>query len=256
MINIQYIPIFKDNYIWLIVNNQEGKVIAIDPGDAKPLLQFLKTHQLKLEAVLITHHHFDHTNGIEALKNAFDINIYGPKNEDIRGLTHAVDESDKLLFSCLNTPFTILNIPGHTLHHIAYLLPNMIFCGDTLFSAGCGRIFEGTAEQMYHSLQTIAALPDPTNVYCTHEYTLQNLKFAELVEPNNANIQTALTRAIKAHEAKVPTLPTQIREEKKINPFLRCHQEAIKKSVEDHTGLKLDSELDVFKYLREWKNLF
>jgi hydroxyacylglutathione hydrolase len=256
MISIQYIPIFQDNYIWLIINTSQNRVIAVDPGDAMPLVNYLTENKLQLEAILITHHHFDHTNGIKALTDYYAVDVYGPKHEIIQGVTHGVSEPDTISFSFLAPPFTVLDIPGHTLHHIAYWLPGLLFCGDTLFSAGCGRIFEGTVEQMYHSLQKIAALPDATKIFCTHEYTLKNLKFAQLVEPHNEKIQLKIQNAITMRNENRPTLPVLIGEEKEINPFLRCHIEEIIQSVEKHTGLTLNNPLEVFKYLREWKNGF
>lgn len=187
--NIRSIPIFEDNYIWLIVDSNTKKVIAVDPGDADPLLYFLKENELDLDAILITHHHFDHTHGIARLKRDYNVAVYGPHNPKIIGLTHHVQAGDEIYRPSLNMTFGVLNIPGHTLDHIAYTMPGAVFCGDTLFSAGCGRLFEGTPAQMYRSLQQLASLPDETKVYCTHEYTLQNLQFAQTVEPNNQAIQ-------------------------------------------------------------------
>ena len=255
-IDIQYVPIFKDNYIWLIMNKSQNRVIAVDPGDAMPLVHYLSENKLLLDAILTTHHHFDHTNGIKALTDYYSVNVYGPKNEKIQGVTHGVSEPDTISFPFLGSLLTVMDIPGHTLHHIAYLLPGLLFCGDTLFSAGCGRIFEGTVEQMYHSLQKIADLPDDTKIFCTHEYTLQNLKFAQLVEPNNQKIQLKIKNALAMRKENRPTLPVLIGEEKEINPFLRCHIDEIIKSVEKESGLTLNNPLDVFKYLREWKNSF
>ena len=255
-ITINFIPIFNDNYIWLIINSIEKKAIAIDPGDANPLLHYLQSNQLDLAAILITHHHSDHTQGISALKREFSIPVYGPKNEQITGLTHKVEEGDRIHIPAFDRVFHVLNIPGHTLDHIAYTLPGLLFCGDTLFSAGCGRLFEGTAQQMYHSLQKLAALPDKTDVFCAHEYTLQNLKFAQVVEPNNQWIQNKIRQVSALRQDNRPTLPSRINEEKRINPFLRCEVADVIEAVGKWAGLKLDDPVQVFKYLREWKDGF
>lgn len=254
--HIQLIPIFQDNYIWLIINSEQKSVIAIDPGDAEPLIDFLRTNQMRLEAILITHHHDDHTGGLLELQKHFLVDVYGPKSERISGVTHQVSEADLITLPSVKAPINILDIPGHTLGHIAYYMPGFLFCGDTLFSAGCGRIFEGTPEQMYHSLQKISALPDNTNIYCTHEYTLQNLKFAQAVEPSNQQIQAKLHEVMALRGLNTPTLPAHLWEEKQINPFLRCHISEIVQHVETHFGLKCSTEVQVFEYLREWKNHF
>ena len=255
-ITIESIPIFEDNYIWLIINKKLNKVIAIDPGDAAPVERFLSTTQYELAAILITHHHFDHTNGLNALTHHYTVEVYGPQNTSIHGVTHSVKEPDNLSFPFLNYPISVLNIPGHTLDHIAYYWPGILFCGDTLFSAGCGRVFEGTMDQMFQSLQKIAALPPETKVYCTHEYTLKNLKFAQMVEPDNLNIQLKIKQASANISAHRPTLPVLIRDELNINPFLRCHVKEVIENVENRAGYKMKSALEVFSYLREWKNQF
>lgn len=253
---IDSIPIFNDNYIWLIINSIGKKAIAIDPGDAEPLRHYLQSNQLDLGAILITHHHPDHTQGVFALKREFNMPIYGPKNEQITGLTHKVEEGDYIHVPSFDMAFNVLNIPGHTLDHIAYTLPGLLFCGDTLFSAGCGRLFEGTPQQMYHSLQKLAALPDKTKVFCAHEYTLQNLNFAQVVEPNNQWIQTKINQVIALRQDNRSTLPSSINEEKKINPFLRCEVKEVIESVENWVGFTLEDPVQVFKYLREWKDVF
>lgn len=253
---ILYIPIFNDNYIWLILDVTQTKVIAVDPGDAPPLLEYLKQNNLQLAAILITHHHGDHTGGVAELTRHYPVPVYGPDNPVIPGITHPVKEADTLVFPFLECSLTVLETPGHTLDHIAYLCSDMLFCGDTLFSAGCGRVFEGTVEQMVNSLQKIAALPDETKIYCTHEYTLKNLQFAQVVEPHNQKIQDKMKDVIALRQANQPTLPSCLRDEKAINPFLRCDSKEIIDNVENYVGFKLHDTLDVFKYLREWKNDF
>ena len=253
-IECQFIPIFEDNYIWLIMASTAKRVIAVDPGDADPLLSFLKKRELELDAILITHHHFDHTHGIQMLKRAYNVPVYGPNNPQIMGLTHHVKAGDVIHRPLLNITFGVLHIPGHTLDHIAYTLPGAVFCGDTLFSAGCGRLFEGTPAQMYHSLQQLANLADDTKVYCTHEYTLQNLQFAQTVEPNNQAIQEKLKQVIRLRQANQPSLPSVIKNEKEINPFLRCQEKDVIQAVEKNRGFKIDDPVDVFRYLRQWKD--
>ncbi|MDP3559391.1 MAG: hydroxyacylglutathione hydrolase [Legionellaceae bacterium] len=253
-LQIQAFPALRDNYIWLLIHPLKKKVIAIDPGEAEPLLAFLNAHQLQLEAILITHHHFDHTGGVTALKNTYQAKVYGPENSKIIEITHPVKESD--IFFCLDASIKVLNIPGHTLDHIAYQLPGMIFCGDTLFSAGCGKIFEGTVAQMFSSIQKIAALPEDTLIYCAHEYTLQNLQFAQVVEPHNNKIQSTLAEVMALRQANIPSVPTYLHHEKEVNPFLRCHIDEVVLRVEQHTGLKCTNTEEVFQHLREWKNNF
>jgi hydroxyacylglutathione hydrolase len=254
--HISFVPILKDNYIWVIINASTQKVIAIDPGEAQPLEQFLQSNQLQLDCIWITHHHADHTQGLDALVKKHPVPVYGSKRCPITLITHRVAEPDMLSFEMLNYPVQILDIPGHTIDHIAYYFPGVLFCGDTLFSAGCGRVFEGTMVQMYQSLQNIAALPDDTLIYCTHEYTLNNLKFATLVEPNNPNIPRKMIEATQQRKANLPTLPTRLSDEKLFNPFLRCHSEEIIKNVAQHGGVEYETPSAVFKQLREWKNLY
>ncbi len=251
---VDYLPIFENNYIWLIMNRTRDTVIAVDPGDASPLFDYLNLKQVKLEAILITHHHRDHTGGINKLKKQYDVKVYGPQHESIDGVSDGVAEGSCIEFPFLASSFSILDIPGHTLGHIAYYVPGSLFCGDTLFSAGCGRLFEGTAEQMYQSLQKIAALPEDTTLYCTHEYTLQNLKFAQLIEPHNVDIQVKINHVQALRQANLPSLPALLSEEKKINPFLRCHIPEVVANAEQYAGSAFNSAVDVFRALRAWKD--
>lgn len=251
---VDNLPIFENNYIWLIMNSVRDKVIAVDPGDASPLIDYLNVNQIKLEAIFVTHHHRDHTGGIQDLKKQYDVQVYGPQHESIDGITDHVAEGSCIELPFLASSFSVLDIPGHTLGHIAYYVPGFLFCGDTLFSAGCGRLFEGTAEQMYRSLQKIAALPDDTKLYCTHEYTLQNLKFAQLVEPHNADIQVKIHHVQALRQANFPSLPALLGEEKKINPFLRCHVPEVVASAEQYAGSPLNNAVEVFRVLRAWKD--
>lgn len=251
---IEGIRALKDNYIWAVVDETQHTALIVDPGDAKPVIDFLKTHHLSLLAILITHHHWDHTNGIAELLEEFPAPVYGPANEAISGLTHPLKENTPLHVKGFPHEIRVLEIPGHTSGHIAYLVDGNLFCGDTLFAAGCGRLFEGTAEQMTVSLGKITALPGETKIYCAHEYTLNNLRFAELVEPGNTAIAERMQKVKELREKNLPSLPSTLWEEKNTNPFLRCDSGEIKESVEKHASEMLDGSLAVFKALRKWKD--
>lgn len=221
----------KDNYIWMIVSADNQSAVVVDPGEAKPVMERLAQKKLNLTGILVTHHHWDHTNGIAELVEKYHCPVYGP------GLKDGEIYVDKL-----NLTLKVLEIPGHTLDQIAFYGMGSVFTGDTLFCAGCGKIFEGTPAQMFESLQRLATLPDETKVYCGHEYTQNNIRFAKAVEPNNPNFELQ-TRA-----------PSTIRIEKLTNPFLRCHLPEVKASVEKQCGKALSSPVEVFAELREWKN--
>ena len=252
MLHIKSIPAFNDNYIWLIQNSDQRCAI-VDPGDAKPVLAYLKEHQLTPEAILITHHHHDHIGGVPDIVHHYpDINVVGPKQEPIPTLTHPVQDGDQI--ELFDVRFTVLELPGHTLGHIGYVGDDKLFCGDVLFSAGCGRVFEGTMEQMFNSLNKLLTLPDNTEVYCAHEYTTSNIAFAMAVEPDNQELKHYRDDVIRLRAQDKITLPTTIKTEKNINPFLRTEAETIVKSVANRT---LNAEpLSIFTALREWKNEF
>lgn len=257
MDNIQVEPIaaLSDNYIWCIHDKQHAYIV--DPGDAQPVLDFLQTKQLTLAGILITHHHWDHTNGIEAiLQRQPNLPVYGPDYGNIAHLTHRLKQGDHIEIAPLKVQFEIIEVPGHTLDHIVYYTQGMLFCGDTLFSAGCGRLFEGSAAQMHQSLQKLMQLPDDTAVYCTHEYTLANLAFAQQVEPDNHKLHAYSNWAQQQRNQGCPTLPSQIGREKAINPFLRAHKHGIKQNVEHHVGEQLSDADAVFKAIRQWKDHF
>ena len=216
------IPAFNDNYIWLLV--QDDKAWAVDPGEAAPVLKVLREKKLHLEGILLTHHHSDHTGGVAELLRHYNVPVYGPDNSPVSALiSHPLQEASCIALG--NMAFSVIAIPGHTLDHIAFysVEEKILFCGDTLFSAGCGRVFEGTHEQMYHALLKLAALPDDTEVYCGHEYTLSNLRFAAAVEPKNNDILKYQKQCEVLRAKNSPTLPSTIAQEKKINPFLHCH---------------------------------
>jgi hydroxyacylglutathione hydrolase len=257
MLTINSIPAFNDNYIWLINNNDTGcsenGCAVVDPGQAEPVLEYLKQHQLTLEAILITHHHADHTGGITALLRAFpQAKVVGPADEAIPSMTHGVSDGDQI--ALFGHTFDIMSLPGHTLGHIAYLGDKKLFCGDVLFSAGCGRVFEGTYEQMFTSLQRLRALPDETQVYCAHEYTTSNLLFALAVEPGNQDLLNYREQVQQRRSNNQPTLPTSLAVEKRINPFLRLEEVEVIQSVANRT--ENNSAIGIFAALREWKNQF
>ncbi|MBI4937061.1 MAG: hydroxyacylglutathione hydrolase [Nitrosomonadales bacterium] len=250
------IPAFSDNYIWMLHNRQYAAVV--DPGDAGQVLASLQKHQLELAAILCTHHHGDHVAGICKLAQVYNVPVYGPQHEDIPCVSRAVGEGDTVEIPEIGIELGVLDIPGHTIGHVAYLGDGNLFCGDTLFGCGCGRLFEGTAEQLFRSLQRLAGLPGETKVYCAHEYTEANIRFALACEPRNAQLERrrADSRALRA--AGLPTLPSTIALEKATNPFLRCSMPEILHNVEQQLAIKLPagSELAVFAALREWRNNF
>lgn len=251
---IEAIPILKDNYVWVMIEGHSA--VIVDPGEAIPVIAFLKQHQLSLLAILITHHHWDHTNGILDILREFPVPVYGPAHENISGMTHALHDQTTFHIQGFPHTFTTQSIPGHTSGHIAYYVENALFCGDTLFAAGCGRLFEGTAAQMMTSLQKITSLHNDTKIYCAHEYTLKNLSFAKIVEPHNQQIMQRIKRVTELRNSNQPSLPSTLSEEKLTNPFLRCDSAEIKASVEKHAGSSLDNTIDVFTALRKWKDSF
>ena len=217
MLEIVPVKAFKDNYIWTLRDDKRAAVV--DPGDARPVIEYLTREKLELVAILATHHHADHVGGIAELLGRGRVPVYGPRGEPIETLTRAVGEGDTVTIPELGLSFAVLDIPGHTRAHIAYYGADCLFCGDTLFACGCGRVFEGTPEQMYASLEKLRALPDSTRVYCGHEYTLANIGFARSVEPGNGALGAREARDRKLREAGKPTLPTTLGEEKATTRF-------------------------------------
>jgi hydroxyacylglutathione hydrolase len=256
--NLVALPAFSDNYIWLLHDGTSA--VVVDPGDAAPVIQALHEQGLTLVAILVTHHHADHIGGINDLKSSLhlpaDFIVYGPAGEHIAQTTHALREGDHI--EMLGLQFEVIDVPGHTAGHIAYAQRGephrpLLFCGDTLFSAGCGRLFEGTPAQMFDSLSKLAALPGDSRVCCTHEYTLSNLRFAAAVEPGNAARAAYHEHCNALRAAGRITLPSSIALELQINPFLRCRQEEVVAQAQAHGAASADP-VQVFAALREWKN--
>lgn len=254
-LDVHPISAFEDNYIWSIHNQQY--CVVVDPGDAAPVIEYCKNEQLTLVAILITHHHSDHTGGIDTLLKFYpDIPVYGPQNPKIQQITHRLKDGDHIELGLLKINLSVMEVPGHTLDHISYYGEGSLFCGDTLFSAGCGRLFEGTPLQMFQSLAKFTALPSETKVFCTHEYTLANIKFAKAVEPDNQALVEYENWAIQQRTNNLPTLPSSLEKEKNINPFLRCDINTVMTNVRDQEGTLLTSKESVFASLRHWKDNF
>ena len=252
MLNVVPVKAFKDNYIWTLRRGQHAAVV--DPGEAGPVLDFLDSEKLSLAAILATHHHADHVGGIAELLRHAQVPVYGPRGEPIATLSRAVGGGDTVRIPELDLTFSVIDIPGHTRAHIAYYGAGALFCGDTLFACGCGRLFEGTAEQMYASLQKLVALPDETKVYCGHEYTLANIGFARQVEPANESLAKREETTRRLREAGKPTLPSTLGEEKATNPFLRCREPAVIESANKYLGARVADPVRVFAAIRDWKN--
>lgn len=250
------IPAFEDNYLWLL--ERDGRAVIVDPGDAAAVERALVARRLLLDAILVTHHHFDHVGGIAALLRAHDVPVYGPAAEAPRipGLTQPLREGDRVALPTLGVELGIVEVPGHTLGHIAYVADEFVLCGDTLFSAGCGRLFEGTAAQLHASLARLAALPATTRVYCTHEYTWSNLAFARAVEPDRMVVEAELRRIEALRADGHPSLPSTIGHERDINPFLRCDDPAVVAAASRQAGRPVAPGLETFAALRQWKDRF
>ena len=260
MLHIHTIPAFKDNYFWLIQPDQQAPdAYIVDPGSAQPVLEYLSQYKLDLRGILLTHHHHDHVDGAAELSELFNIPIYGPDSPRMPMVTHLLYEGNKLTLGSIEVD--VLELPGHTLDHIAYLikLPEdnpRLFSGDTLFAAGCGRLFDGTAKLLHSSLQRISELPDNTLIYGAHEYTLANLRFALSIEPENEDLKTRETDESQKRAQGIPTVPTRLDIERRTNPFLRCHLNSVRGAVEHKCGKQLATEVDVFTNLRLLKDNF
>jgi hydroxyacylglutathione hydrolase len=252
-LRIEPVAAFRDNYIWMLA--QGARAVLVDPGEAEPARRALAANGLALDAILVTHHHPDHVGGVAELAGGAAMPIYGPPTLAGHGVNRPVRDGDRI--QVLGCEFRVLAVPGHTLDHLAYWSPALaaLFCGDTLFAGGCGRLFEGSAAQMYASLQRLASLPDETRVYCAHEYTLANLRFARELEPDNAALQRRQQECQGLRDRGVPTVPSQIALEKATNPFLRCDQPAVRANARIQLAPGAD-DAAVFAAIRAWKDRF
>jgi len=252
--HIHAVPAFRDNYIWVLEDGRNA--VAVDPGDAAPVEDFLGKSGLKLAAVLATHHHADHVGGLPALAEHWKCPTFGPAHEVAAHLDKRLSEGDRITLPGIGIELSTLDIPGHTAGHIALFGDGMLFCGDTLFTCGCGRLFEGTPPQMVDSLTKLARLSGDTRVYCGHEYTMANIRFAEAVEPGNPMLAQRKQRDAAKRERDEPTVPSTIAEELETNPFLRCTEPEVLAAAERRAGRKLAGPVDVFAEIRGWKNAF
>jgi hydroxyacylglutathione hydrolase len=253
MFEIIRIPAFKDNYIWLL--RKGASAVVVDPGDARPVLEVLEREGLSLTSILVTHHHADHQGGVANLLAHYPAQVFGPAMESITAITQPLRGGETICLEPLGAVFQVLAVPGHTSGHLAYYGSGALFCGDTLFAAGCGRLFEGTPAQMHASLLRLAALPDQTAVYCAHEYTEANLRFALTVEPGNRLLRQRVDEVAVARAKGWATVPSALALEKATNPFLRCNEPEIVASAQSRVAQTSDA-LAVFTVLREWKNGF
>jgi len=257
MLQVQPVAAFQDNYIWMLGVAGSDAVAAVDPGDADAVENWLSANGKTLAAILITHHHADHTGGVVALTQQRQIPVFGPQGSAFGGIDQPLTDGAQIELFGLH--LTVKRTPGHTLDHICYYLAGeqpQLFCGDTLFLAGCGRLFEGDAAQMETAMRYFASLPDHTEVYCTHEYSLANLAFAAAVEPHNPNIQAAIERCQKLRHQHWPTLPTHIGEEKRINPFMRASEPDVVEAAYRRCGHPVTPGTDTLAVIRDWKNVF
>lgn len=253
------LPAFTDNYIWMLCKN--GRAVVVDPGQSAPVEDALEQHGLTLDSILLTHHHHDHVGGVLALQQRTGAVVYGPASETLPACDHRLREGDTVQLPAIDLQLKVFDIPGHTAGHIAYYGQldtgkPLVFCGDTLFAGGCGRLFEGTPVQMADSLGKLSALPPNTLVCCAHEYTLANLHWALHVEPGNSVLQQRLEAATQLRARGQPTLPSTIQAELDTNPFLRTSQASVAKAASAYAGTLLDSNVKIFAGLREWKNNF
>jgi len=253
MLDIIRVPAFKDNYIWLL--RKGASAVVVDPGDARPVLDVLEREGLTLASILVTHHHNDHQGGIAELLTRFPARVFGPAAESITGIAQPLHGGETIRLESLGVEFNVIAVPGHTLGHLAYYGSGSLFCGDTLFGAGCGRLFEGSPLQMHDSLAQLALLPDQTAVYCAHEYTEANLRFAVAVEPGNRKLRRRADEVAVARAKGLATVPSTIGLEKATNPFLRCREPEIIASAQTRVA-QAHNDVEVFAALREWKNSF
>lgn len=255
MLTLHAIPAFDDNYVWAIVAENGGTVV-VDPGSASAVSAFLARDGRQLAAILITHHHPDHIGGLAALRQRFAVPCYGPEDPRIDAVDVRVGDGDRVDLAALGLSLQVLAVPGHTRSHIAYVGHDCLFCGDTLFSLGCGRLFEGSPAQMLESLDRLAALPGDTRVCCAHEYTLANAQFALAVDPDNPVLQARVAAARAQRAAQQPTVPTTLESERNCNPFLRVDTAAVRAALTRQHGSPPSNRTEAFAWLRQWKDGF
>lgn len=254
MTNATPVPVLSDNYVWVLADGDSGSAVVVDPGEHQPVLTFLDQSGLECSAIFLTHHHGDHVGGMGRIRETSGCPVYGPISESIPGVTNPVDEGDTVTAAGLD--FEVLAVPGHTRGHVAYFGHGQVFCGDTLFAGGCGRIFEGTAFEMFTSVSRLGFLEPSTRVCCAHEYTVANLRFALDVEPNNQRLADRFAWAQRARAENRPTLPSRIEDELATNPFLRCDQPEVVDSASGRAGRPLEPGHEVFAEIRSWKDNF
>ncbi|MFC1668959.1 hydroxyacylglutathione hydrolase [Spirochaetota bacterium] len=258
--NIIPIRAFGDNYIWLITNPEKTRGIVFDPGSAQPVLSYLENNNIELCGICITHHHMDHTGGVSGLRSKYKVPVYGGAGDGIGGLTNPLKENDTIRFDEIDLSLRVIETPGHTRGHVVYYAektnPPLLFSGDALFLAGCGRVFEGTFDGMYGSLLKLKKLPRETLIFCAHEYTLSNLNFASAVEPGNKEILNRSKEVSQMVSNGRPSVPGSVEEDLATNPFLRCDIMDVKNAAQKHSGGTLNSESAIFAVLRSWKDSF
>lgn len=254
MTRIWPVEVLGDNYVWVIQSATRLAVAVVDPGDADPVILALDEHGLSLAAILLTHHHADHTAGVGALLARAEVPVYGPVGEKIPTVSRPVTGGDQVKIDEIEVVLDVIDVPGHTAGHVAYSGEGYVFCGDTLFAGGCGRLFEGTPDQMVRSLSRLTALPPDTEVHCAHEYTVSNLQFGLEVEPENAALHARLEHAQRLRADGRPTVPSTLTLELGTNVFLRCAEPGVIDAAEHHAGRSLADEVEVFATVRQWKD--
>jgi len=254
MLHVWPVEVLGDNYVWILESEGSSRVVVVDPGDAAPVLAALEERDLEPAVVLVTHHHNDHVGGLTEIVDRFRPAVFGAAADAIPGVDHPVSGGDRISPPGMDLPLEVLSLPGHTANHLGFLGPGIVFVGDTLFAGGCGRVFEGTMDQMHRSLIRLADLPLPTQAYCAHEYTVTNLRFGRHVEPDNTAITDRLAAAEAARMAGRPTIPSTIGDELETNVFLRCDHPDVAGAAEERAGRPLASSAEVFGVIRAWKD--